>query len=178
MHGFGIVMLAIAIGLAAGCLLAAQPSVNGQLGLSVAHPLQAALISFASGTTILLVLCLAVGRFPPSFQTSPGNLPWWIWLGGAIGVVMVTTSLIFVPRVGSLPWFAAVMSGQIVAAILLDHYGLLGNPKAPASPLRLFGAGLMIASVLVVVYAKHSEVRRDSSQRTDSAVPDDSTQSD
>ncbi len=70
---------------------------------------------------------------------------------------MVTTSLMFVPRIGSLPWFAAVMTGQIVAALVLDHYGLLGNPKATASPLRLLGAGLMIASVLVVVYAKHAE---------------------
>lgn len=178
MQGFGIVMIAIAIGLAAGCLLGAQPSVNGQLGLSVAHPLQAALISFASGTTILLVLCLTVGQFPPSFQSPPGNLPWWIWLGGAIGVVMVTTSLIFVPRVGSLPWFAAVMSGQILAALLLDHYGLLGNPKASASPLRLLGAGLMLASVLVVAYTKHSEVKRDPSPQPSSAVPGDLTESD
>jgi transporter family-2 protein len=158
-QGFGIVMIAVLVGLAAGCLLGAQPSVNGQLGLSLSHPLQAALISFATGTTILFVLCLAFGVFPPSFQRAPGELPWWIWFGGAIGVVMVTTSLIFVPRIGSLPWFAAVMTGQIVAALLLDHYGLMGNPKASASPLRLLGAGLMIASVLVVVYAKHSEVR-------------------
>lgn len=158
MQGFGIVLIAVMIGLAAGCLLGAQPSVNGQLGLSVSHPLQAALISFATGTTILFLLCLLFGSFPPSFQNSPGSLPWWIWTGGAIGVVMVTTSLIFVPRVGSLAWFAAVMTGQIIAALLLDHYGLLGNPKAAASPLRLLGAGLMVASLLVVVYAKHSEV--------------------
>ena len=158
MHGFGIVLIAIAVGLAAGCLLGAQASVNGQLGLNVVHPLQAALISFAVGTTILIVLCLVFGAFPPSFRNPPSSLPGWIWFGGAIGVVMVTTSLIFVPRIGSLPWFGAVMTGQIVAALLLDHYGLLGNPKAAASPLRLIGAGLMVTSILVVVYAKHPEL--------------------
>lgn len=159
MQHFAPVLIAIAVGLAAGCLLGAQPSVNGQLGLVVRHPLQAALISFASGTTILLLLTLAAGLFPPHFQVSPLKLPWWIWCGGAIGVVMVTTSLIFVPRIGSLPWFAAVMTGQIVAALALDHWGLLGNPRATASPLRLVGAALMVASVLTVVYAKHREVR-------------------
>lgn len=157
MHGFGLVLTAIAIGLVAGCLLGTQPSVNGQLGRNVEHPLQASLISFASGTAILLVLTMANGTFPPRFTTPPLALPWWVWFGGFIGVMMVTTSLILVPRVGSLPWFAAVMTGQTVAALVLDHYGLLGNPKSPASPLRLLGAALLIAGVLVIVQAKRME---------------------
>ncbi len=153
----GLILVAVAIGLAAGCLLGAQPSINGQLGQHVSHPLQASLISFASGTTILLLLSVVSGNFPPRLSTSIHELPWWIWTGGAIGVLLVTTSLILVPKVGSLPWFAAVMTGQTVAAIVLDHYGMLGNPKAVASPLRLLGGALMIAGVMVIVYAKRSE---------------------
>lgn len=179
MQGVGILLVAVIVGLAAGGLLGMQPSVNGQLGLSVHHPLQAALISFGSGTVLLTVISLALGVFPPSFRNMPGELPWWIWCGGAIGVVMVTTSLILVPRIGSLPWFAAVMTGQIVAALLLDHFGLLGNPRAAASPLRLLGAGLMIASVLVVVYAKHAELDgngQDRSSQASSISPQDDGQ--
>ena len=41
MQGFGIVIIAILIGLVAGCLLGTQPSVNGQLGKYLEHPLQA-----------------------------------------------------------------------------------------------------------------------------------------
>lgn len=167
-HGFGIVLVAIIIGLLAGCLLGAQPSVNGQLGRHLEHPLQASLISFASGTAILLLLSLVSGNFPPVFTTSPRELPWWIWFGGAIGVVLVTTSLILVPRVGSLPWFAAVMTGQTVAALILDHFGLLGNPRAHASPLRLLGAGLLIAGVLVIVQAKRLEFRSETSAQASS----------
>lgn len=159
-HSSAFVLLAIAIGLGAGFLLGAQPSVNGQLGRHVQHPLQASLISFASGTAIILVLCLVTRSFPPSFTSSPAELPWWIWLGGAIGVVLVTTSLILVPHIGSLPWFAAVMTGQTVSALLLDHFGLLGNPRAPASPLRILGAGLLILGVLAIVQAKRIEHRR------------------
>ena len=118
------------------------------------------MISFASGTAILFVLCLLSGNFPPHFTAPASQLPWWIWFGGAIGVVLVTTSLILVPRIGSLPWFAAVMTGQTVAALLLDHFGLLGNPKAHASPLRLLGTGLLIAGVLVIVQAKRMEQRQ------------------
>lgn len=153
----GIIVIAVVIGLVAGCLLGTQPSVNGTLGQNLKHPLQASLISFSVGTAALLILTLATRTFPPQLSVSARQLPWWVWTGGLIGVVMVTTSLILVPKVGSLLWFAAVMTGQTVAAILLDHYGLLGNPKTSASPLRLLGAALLIAGILVIVYAKRSE---------------------
>ena len=157
-HPSTFFLVAVGIGLIAGGLLGTQPSVNGALGKSVAHPLQASLISFASGTAILLLLTVTVGGgFPPQFIVAPRDLPWWIWFGGAIGVVMVTTSLLIVPRVGSLPWFAAVMTGQTIAALILDHYGLLGNPKSPVSMLRIVGAVLLILGVFVIVAAKQSE---------------------
>ncbi|KAA5540047.1 DMT family transporter [Roseiconus nitratireducens] len=158
-----LLLVAVGVGLLAGGLLGAQPSVNGTLGRNVAHPLQASLISFASGTALLLVLTVTVGGgFPPRFLQPPASLPWWVWGGGAIGVVMVSTSLFWVPKVGSLPWFAAVMTGQTVAALFLDHYGLLGNPRAPVSPLRLLGTLLLIVGVVVIVGAKqweHSHAR-------------------
>lgn len=157
MQSWGIVAVAVLVGLATGCLLGTQPSANGQLGRNLEHPLQASMISFASGATIVLILSLVAGVFPPRLTAPATQLPWWIWTGGAIGVVMVTTSLIFVPRVGSLIWFAAVMTGQTVAAIVLDHYGWMGNPRAPASSLRLLGAVLLIGGVIAIVQAKRTE---------------------
>lgn len=152
-----LLLIAILVGLFAGGLLGTQPSVNGYLGQQVSHPLQAAFISFSSGTATLLLLCIATNHFPPVFNTSPHDLPWWSWTGGLIGVILVTSSLIFVPKVGSLPWFAAVMTGQTIAALFLDHFGLLGNPRTPISPLRIIGTSLLVAGVMVIVYAKHKE---------------------
>lgn len=150
-------IFAITVGVLAGCLLGTQPSVNGSLGKTVAHPLQASLISFGSGTAILLVINITLGIFPPQFPESASGLPWWIWMGGSIGVVMVSTSLFFVPRIGSLPWFAAVMTGQTVIALILDHYGLLGNARSPVSMLRFIGTALLVLGVLVIVCAKRLE---------------------
>jgi len=162
-QGFSLVLVAVAIGLLAGGLLGTQPSVNGHLARHLSHPLQATVISFGTGTAIILVITLLGGQFPPRFTTPIAEIPWWAWFGGGIGVVMVTTSLILVPRVGSLPWFAAVMTGQTVAALILDHYGLLGNPRTPVSPLRLIGTGLLIAGVLMIVEAKRSDHGRSES---------------
>ncbi len=157
MQDIGFLLVAVAVGLLAGSLLGMQPSVNGQLGRNVAHPLQASLVSFASGTSLLFGLLVVSGNFPVRFTTPLNELPWWICLGGSIGVVMVSTSLLLVPRIGSLPWFAAIMTGQTMTALVLDHYGFLGNPRSPVSPLRLLGVGLLVSGVLVIVQAKRTE---------------------
>lgn len=160
-HSTTFFLIAICVGFLAGGLLGTQPSVNGSLGKSVAHPLQASLISFASGTAILLLLNLTVGGgFPPEFVEAPNRLPWWTWTGGALGVVYVSTSLLLVPRIGSLPWFAAAMTGQIITALALDHYGLLGNPKTPVSGLRLIGTLFLVLGISAIVAGKQMEQKQ------------------
>ena len=49
------------------------------------------------------------------------------------------------------------MTGQTVAALLLDHFGLLGNPKSPASFTRIVGTLLLVAGVFAIVHAKTME---------------------
>ncbi len=157
MQGSVLLAVAILVGLATGGVLGAQPSVNGHLGRNMEHPLQAAVISFVTGTAIILAITIFSGAFPPRFTVAPSSLPWWVWLGGSMGVVVVSTSLFFVPRVGSLPWFAALMTGQVIASLVLDHYGLLANPRSQISPMRLLGTVLMILGVLAIVQAKRTE---------------------
>lgn len=151
---WGWFALVIAIGLGSGFLLGTQPSVNGHLSRQLEHPLQASIISFASGTLILLVLAVAMGVFPPRLQTPVAEMPWWSWGGGAIGVVLVTASLILVPRIGSLPWHATIITGQLVAALVLDHFGWLGNVQQPMSRSRALGAMLLVAGVMIIFWAK------------------------
>lgn len=153
-------VVAIVVGLLTGCLLGTQPSINGALGGAVKYPLQASLISFITGTSLLLILTIVSGQFPPAFAKPPSELPWWIWFGGAVGVVMVSTSLFFVPRIGSLWWFAAVMTGQTITALFLDHFGLLGNPRSPINGLRILGVVLLLLGVFSIVGAKYLEYKR------------------
>lgn len=121
------------------------------------HPLQAAMISFGSGFVLLVLLSLVFGVFPPRFNAPPMSLPWWAWTGGAIGAVLVTSSLYFVPRIGSLSWFGAVITGQVVAALILDQWGLMGNPRSAASPARVLGAVMLLGGVLLITRAKAME---------------------
>jgi len=149
---------AIAMGLLGGVLFGVQPSVNGALSKQLQHPLQASLISFLTGTAILVAIAVVMGVFPPKFTlASPSpwsTLPWWTWGGGAIGAFLVTASLVFVPRIGSLPWNGTVIAGQLAAAMVLDHYGLLGNSQVPMTATRLAGAVCLIVGVVLIFWTK------------------------
>ena len=144
---------AVAAGSVAGLLLAAQPGVNGALGRHLAHPLHATLTSFVVGLTCAAAVCLLLAGSVPRPADFAGA-PWWQLTGGAIGVTLVTLSLLFAPRVGAGTWLGVLVVAQLCGAVLLDHFGLAGYAVCTATPARLAGLSLMVAGVVLVVRGK------------------------
>jgi bacterial/archaeal transporter family-2 protein len=134
----------------AGVLIAAQAGVNAQLGKRVGNPILGALISFLIGTVILSVVFLSL-RIPwPSLSQVARESPWWIWFGGIMGAIFVATTTVVAPRIGSSNLICAVVAGQMLVSLLIDHYGWIGFPKSEVSVTRLLGAGLLIVGVLLI----------------------------
>ena len=46
---------------------------------------------------------------------------------------------------------ALVIAGQLIVALLVDQFGILGYPQIPVTPTRLLGAGLLLAGALLVM---------------------------
>jgi transporter family-2 protein len=88
----------------------------------------------------------------PDFQLAVRG-PGWSWLGGAAGVFYITAALMLAPRMGSGPFMAAVIGGQMLAALAIDRYGLLGFAVKHISPLHWAGAGLVVAGVILTQVA-------------------------
>ena len=142
--------ISITAALGAGCLMALQPAVNAKLSSQCSHPLQASIISFATGFLALFCLgCMLQVGFP-SLQ-SLSKLPWWAWCGGLIGTYMVTVSLIIAPGLGATRWIALVVAGQIGVSLLLDNYGLIGYAQQSFNWTRLLGAALIVLGVILVM---------------------------
>ncbi|QDV70445.1 hypothetical protein Poly24_41690 [Rosistilla carotiformis] len=132
-----------------GAGLAAQPGVNSTLSRKMAHPLHAAIVSFGSGLLVLVAIAICSGRFPPRFTESVASIPWWAWFGGSIGAFLVTVSMIFAPRIGALQWIALIVTGQAMASLALDHFGLAGFTQRSASGVRVLGAVLLVAGLIL-----------------------------
>lgn len=134
--------------LAAGMMNAIQAPTNASLVGSAGSPLNAALISFAVGTAVLLVLALAM-RVKPDLAAMRG-LPWWAWMGGVYGAFFVTVAAFATPRLGVAFVITLMIAGQLTMSIILDHVGAFGVAERPVSLPRLLGVALVFAGVILV----------------------------
>ena len=138
-------LLALVIGL----LLPVQVGINVELARRVASPVTAGLISFTVGTAVLIFCVWAMRISLPSWNTVVA-FPSWLWLGGLIGALAVFGGIVAGPRIGLLALVALVLAGQLIASLLLDHYGWLGFPVRELSWGRVTGSALLLASVVLI----------------------------
>jgi transporter family-2 protein len=144
-----MVWLYLFVCLLAGALMPLQAGVNAQLARWVGHPVTASLVSFAAGTLALLAYSLAFRPTLPALG-SLAEAPWWVWVGGLLGAVFVTAAAAFAPRLGAATFISITIAGQMLVSILLDHFGLVGFAARAVTPLRLLGALLLVAGVLLI----------------------------
>ena len=145
MERFLIVLFA-AVG---GGMIAAQAPINARLRLSVGSPMLSAALSFAVGTVALAVGVLATGALGGVRQA--GSAPWWAWLGGLAGAMLVTASLIAAPRLGATTTFVAIISGQVLVAVILDRFGWLGLSARPLTTERLLALVMMLGALALLL---------------------------
>jgi bacterial/archaeal transporter family-2 protein len=141
----GLLLLAVFVGL----LLPVQTGVNAQLRTSLGHPIATALVTFGVGVVGLLVAVLCL-RIPVPLAEAWSQSAWWQWSGGLLGAIYIALVVVLAPRLGAGTTIAAVVGGQMVAALMLDHFGWIGFPEHPISGLRLLGAGLVILGVALI----------------------------
>jgi len=138
------------LALVTGALLTAQAAINAQLKLQVGSGALAALLSFATGTATMLVYWLIQGA-PGAGWQSIKTTPIWMWAGGALGAAYVFSAILVVPKLGAANLLVLAVAGQLIAAVVLDHFGWIGLPEHPVSGMRLAGVGLVFVGMLMVV---------------------------
>lgn len=138
-----IVFAALAI--AAGVAAALQAATNA--GLSRSAGLGPALVV---NTVIVLIgavgLWAALGAKTTFF---PASAPSTFYLGGLFGFVIIASLAYVFPRIGAAYAIALMIAGQCVAALIVDHFGLMGMPQDPLTVQRVIGVGLVAAGALV-----------------------------
>ena len=139
-----IVFAALAI--AAGVAAAVQAAANA--GLSRSAGLGPALVV---NTVIVLIgatgLWAALGAKTTFF---PVDASWTLYLGGLCGFVIIASLAFVFPKIGAAYAVALMVGGQCVAALLVDHFGLMGMPRDPLTIQRVIGVALVGAGVLVM----------------------------
>ena len=100
----------------AGLLVIFSRQVNGRLSLSTT-PLISSFWNHLVGFVFLSVLGLAIGGLIPD---NVAQIPWWVFTGGALGVVFVASGSWLITRIGAVNSTLLVISGQMVSGVLFD----------------------------------------------------------
>ena len=142
-------LLAFLIGVAT----AVQGGVNSQLRLSLGNPILAALFSFGVGFVVLLLAFAVFNQNEVPSVHAIRQLSWWKFIGGLFGAFYVLTVIFVVRDIGQGALVCLAVAGQLIAAVVIDHYGLLGFAVNHLTLPRLLGVILLIiGAVLIVKY--------------------------
>ncbi len=135
--------------LLAGMLAPLQAGLNGKMGRAIGDPVYAALISFIVGT-LGLFFYATVTRVNFAAIRQASGMNWAVWGAGLLGAFYVTAVIILTPRLGAALTFGLVVAGQLIMAVFLDHFGLLGVQVQSFNGYRLAGIVLITAGVVLL----------------------------
>ena len=134
-----------ALAVVAGIAVAFQGATNQGL-------LKSAGIGPALVVNTVVVLIGAVGLWLVTGAKTtffPASASWTLYLGGVFGFVIIAAAVLVFPRLGAAYAIALMVCGQCLAAMIIDHYGLMGMEKSPATLPRAIGVALVMGGVTV-----------------------------
>lgn len=136
------------LGILAGSMITVQSVLNSALGRKTGT-LGSVLILTLVSVSLLLVL---ITLFPntASLRNIPGLSEWYLYLGGALGVLILAAPIFLIPRIGTTSTLTALVVGQLVLALLIDHFGLFGFPKVGINLTRTAGVVFLALGAFLV----------------------------
>lgn len=137
--------------LLAGMALTAQGGINAQLRAVIGSPVMATLISFVTGLVVILIYIMLFDRNSFASLSHLKSTPVYIMSGGVIGALFVSSVIILAPKIGAANMLGLIVAGQMILAVALDHYGLLGFVQHSVNWYRITGTILLIVGVVLIV---------------------------
>ncbi|MGW9018976.1 DMT family transporter [Priestia megaterium] len=134
------------LALLAGAALSFEGAIYGELGKTIGQ-LETSFYNFVMGSIILGLLWIFFGKGKLSYAV---QAPKWSLLGGVLGVVYLTSIVISIPFVGVGITMVAIIIGQLVMSMVIEHFGWLGSPKARINKERVFAVISMIIALILI----------------------------
>lgn len=141
--------LYLSMALVTGAAIAVQALANTRLRVAIGTPIWAAIAQFVVGLVLLVVIAYAT-RQPSPVMSGLLRMPFWGWVGGGVGALFIVVSIVLTPRLGTALTLASITVGQMLAALVLDHYGWLGAPVVRLSAPRVLGAACLLLGIYLM----------------------------
>lgn len=135
-----------------GFLSAVVGAILASLGQVIGSAIQATTVLFAIATGVMIVFCSLNGSVIKIRKAFTTNAPWWIWLGGILGAIIVYGNAWLIPMIGVSAFMMALLIGQLLLSLLMERHGWLGAPKKHISWVQYVGILIMLAGVMLIKF--------------------------
>lgn len=141
-----LLLLAPAVG---GSALALQAAFNTSLSKSGYGRSLATLYSLISALFVLFFLFLYEHLYVQAtdFKKVYRETPWWSYTAGFLGFTYVMTITLYSSVVGATNLLATVIAAQILTAVVIDQFALVGFPKRIITVGRASGVAVLLAGL-------------------------------
>ncbi len=145
MEMIGLVVLAFALGVLSIVQNVTNGVVSGRIGLWT---------TMVVNTGVLFAGSLVFWSMNRGWNAmGEGKTPWYLLIGGFWGLAFLAGAAFVVPRLGAGPATALMVAGQLILALVFDHFGV-PSERLPMTPMRLVGAILLMVGAVLVLWPK------------------------
>ena len=141
-------LLAPALGLLSGAGIAVQRALNAHVNDYAKQSFATTWWNFMMGCSLLFTVTVVLWWLGDG-PVLPPSQPWWMYTGGALGVVYIAIANVMAQRLGVLLLTALSVGGQLVASLLLDL--LVPSSGISVGPYVYAGVALSLLGILVGV---------------------------
>ena len=139
-------VLAFTMGLVMSIYLPMNSSVAKYVGSSIA----ANVIFFIVALLTSALIFLLSGRWDTINHLK--DVPPFLYLAGFVSAFVVLGTTILIPHIGARKFFILLITGQILMAIVVSHFGILESPKDPINMQKMIGAALVLTGAIFSTY--------------------------
>jgi transporter family-2 protein len=136
------------LGILAGALITIQSVLNAALGERTGNLGSVLMLTLVSIVVLLFLILLFPGT--ADFRAAPGLARWYLYLGGVLGIAILAAPIFLIPRIGATSTLTALVLGQLLLALLIDHFGWFAAPRITADGWRIAGMLLVVAGAFLV----------------------------
>ncbi|MFW5984730.1 MAG: DMT family transporter [Halanaerobiaceae bacterium] len=132
--------------------MAVQGTINSALGKEIGLTETTFVVHLVAVLILIFVLFFQVFQGENSIQLSMlWELPWYLYLGGILGVLITYTVAFSIPQLGVAVATTGIVAVQVSTAALIDHLGILGMEREPFSVMRLIGIIFLAVGVKLLL---------------------------
>ncbi len=144
-------LLLCLLALVAGALIPVQAAANAALSKSLNDNVPFAALTLSAVASAAILLFIAVLRVRAPTVADLQTAPVWSYVGGLIVAVYVLSITFLAPRLGIGTAITFIVTGQILAPLLIDQFGLLRSLTVPVTPVRLLGGSMMLVGAFLAL---------------------------